>query len=320
MQKSEIKMTNKSAKEIIFTFALSFSTLIFTFSIFPSLVSASSVYIDAKHKEVFVGDTIMFSVRIDSEDKSINAIEGNILLDYSTDSTSLVDINTAGSSFSLWPGKPLPSANNTSISFVGGSPNGFSSKDGVVFNIVLRFIDVGQVALTPNNLSVYLNDGTGTKDEASVKGLIIDVLPRVAGSKPVDDWSTQVLGDKTPPEPFKVYLGQDETVFDGKRFISFVATDLQSEISHYEVVESGLPPVRSETTYVLLNQSGPVEVTVVAYDSAGNMRESVYTPEQSYLTLIVIVAFALVLILVSFALLVRREMKKNDSIQKSEVS
>src|SRR3989338_10559720 len=105
--------------------------LIFTLVAFflPYSVFASNVYIDTSHPDFFAGDTIMFSVRVDSENKNINAVEGSILLDYLAGSASLTDINTAGSKFSLWPGKPLPSESNTRISFVGGTPDGLNSKD-----------------------------------------------------------------------------------------------------------------------------------------------------------------------------------------------
>ena len=111
--------------------------LVFSAIFLPYSAFASNVYIDTSHPDFFVGDTIMFSVRVDSENKNINAAEGSVLLDYLTESVSLIDINTSGSKFSLWPGKPLPSESNTSISFAGGSPGGFSSKDAIIFNIVL---------------------------------------------------------------------------------------------------------------------------------------------------------------------------------------
>src|SRR3989338_8944089 len=150
--------------------------LVFSAIFLPYSVFASNVYIDTSRPDFFVGDTIMFSVRVDSENKNINAVEGNVLLDYLAEAVSLIDINTAGSKLSLWPGKPLPSESNTSISFAGGTPGGFSSKDAIIFNIVLKLQKVGQITLTPNNFSVYLNDGNGTKDEISVKNLVIDVL------------------------------------------------------------------------------------------------------------------------------------------------
>jgi len=296
-------------------FKSSFFILIFTFSIFPLSASASTAYIDAQHSEFFEGDTIMFSVRVDSENKNINAVEGNVRLDYITESVSLVDVNTAGSKFSLWPGKPLPSENNTSISFAGGIPLGLNSKDAIIFNIVLKLQEVGQITLTPNNFSVYLNDGKGTKDEVSVKNLVIDVLPKKLASQAVDDWNTITSNDTTPPEPFLIYLGQEGSVFDGKKFLSFSTTDTQSGIAYYEVIEGDLPPVRSNGTYILREQDKSVKVTIIAYDTSGNFKKEVYNPKYSYfnfknIAIIIVIIFAI------FLFVIYKKRKKNGLIQK----
>src|SRR3989344_2951573 len=246
MEKSKIKMIDKNSKiNLPILFALSFSILIFSFSIFPSFVSASTVYIDTGRPDFFVGDTILFSVRVDSLNKDINAVEGDVVMDYGAESASLLDINTAGSRFSLWPTNPSPSESNTSISFAGGSPGGLNSKDAIIFNIVLKLQKEGQVTLTPTNLSVYLHDGKGTKDAVSVRNLVIDVVPKRPDSQSVDDWSSLIASDTTPPEPFDIYAGQEGSVYDGKKFLSFSTTDTQSGIAYYEVIEGTLPPIRS---------------------------------------------------------------------------
>lgn len=251
--------------------------LVFSAIFLPGSVFASNVYIDTSHQEFFVGDSIMFNIRIDSENKNINAVEGSVLLDYPTDSVSLIDINTSGSKFSLWPGKPLPSVSNTSISFAGGSPGGLYSKDAVIFNVVLKLQKTGQIVLTPENINVYLNDGKGTKDKVNVKNLVVNVLPSKSDPQPIDDWNNLISNDKTPPEPFEIYAGQEGSVFDGKKFLSFSTIDKQSEVAYYEVIEGDLPPVRSSDTYVLQEQNKSVKVTVIAYDTAGNARKSVYS-------------------------------------------
>lgn len=265
----------------------------------PSVALASSVYVDTTRSEFFVGDTILFSVRIDSEGKNINAAEGELLLDHAANVASLTDITTSGSAFSLWPRKPLPSERNTRISFAGGSPGGLISKDAIMFTVVLKLQEPGQIALSPDNIGVYLHDGKGTRDSVRVKDFIINVLPKKPGAEAVDDWNTVVLNDKTPPEPFEVYLGQETSVFDGKKFLSFSTTDAQSGISHYEVREGNLLPIRSNETYVLQDQYGPVKVTVIAYDSAGNARESVYTSATyaAYSTTMIPIGIILIVIL-----------------------
>ena len=292
--------------------------LVFSAIFLPYSVFASNVYIDTNHQDFFVGDTVMFSIRIDSENKNINAVEGSVVLDYLAESASLVGINTAGSGFSLWPDKPLPSENNTSISFVGGTSLGLNSKDAIIFNFVLKMQEVGQITLVPNNFSVYLNDGKGTKDKVRVENFVIDVLPERPNSQSVDDLSSLISNDRTPPEPFEIYLGQEKSVFDGKEFLSFSTTDKQSGVAYYEVIEGDLPPVRSDSTYILREKDKSVIVRVIAYDLAGNMRESVYTysptsDDVSYLIIIVFVILILILVYVIY----KKRNKKRKSFPKN---
>src|SRR3989344_9146332 len=298
---------NKSFNKKIY-FILVFSAIFLPYSVF-----ASNIYIDASRPDFFVGDTIIFSVRVDSENKNINAVEGEVLLDHAADAVSLTNINTSGSKFSLWPGKPLPSVSNRSIFFAGGSPGGLNSKDEIVFNIVLKLEEVGPITLTPNNIYVYLNDGKGTKDTVSVKNLAIDVLPKKPDSQSVDDWDNLISNDKTPPEPFEIYLGQEGSVFDGKKFLSFVATDEQSDIAYYEVRENDLPPVRSGNTYVLQEQNKSVRVTIIAYDSAGNTRESIYISAYSFSSPNYVIYFVIIIFVILLVLIFRKMQKiKNE--------
>ncbi len=294
----------------IYLFILAFSTILL-----PGSALASSVSISTNHSEFFVGDTILFSVRIDSEGKNINTVEGKVLLDHAADAVSLTDINTSGSQFSLWPVKPLPSERNTNISFVGGSPGGFISKDATIFNIVLTLQETGQIALSLDNIVVYISDGKGTKDEVRVKDLSITVLPKKSGTQSADDWRTIMSNDTTAPEPFEVYAGQESSVFDGKKFLSFNTTDAQSGVSYYEVIEDNLSPIRSNGTYVLQEQNKPVKVKVVAYDSAGNARESVYhspapTPAPYSVSYSVIMALIGIIILMVVVFKKMRKVRK----------
>ncbi|MFT5179735.1 MAG: hypothetical protein ACI8V7_000367 [Candidatus Paceibacteria bacterium] len=291
--------------------------LVFIAIFLPSSVLASTVYISTNHSEFFVGDSIVFSVRIDSEGKDINAVEGEVLLDHAVDAVFLTNINNSDSAFSIWPKKPLPSERNERISFIGGVPSGLVAKDATIFSVVFKLEKTGQIALSPKNIEVYLNDGKGTKDEVSIKNMIVDVLPKKSDAQSVDDWNNLISNDKTAPEPFEIYLGQEDSVFDGKKFLSFNTTDKQSGISYYEVLESNLPPVRSNDTYILQEQDKPVKVTVNAYDSAGNVRESVYNPKHSYLNL-VIIGIPVLLLLVTLVFIVAKKRKKKKEKKKKK--
>ena len=207
---------------------------------------------------------------------------------------------------------------NTRISFTGGSPGGFVSTDAIIFNIALKFNKTGLVSLSPNNTAVYLHDGKGTTDEVSVRDIFINVLPREPNTDPVDDLSVIISNDTVPPEPFEIFLGQDDTVFDGKKFLSFNTIDKQSGISYYEVYEGNLPLVRSENTYILKEQRKPVEVIVIAYDDAGNSRKAVYSPAPdttAYLNIAGLIG-AVLLSIILFILIFRMVFKKKRKVIK----
>ena len=281
----------------IYFFILAFSALLLPHSIF-----ASTAYIDTNHSEFFVGDTMLFSVRINSENKDINTVEGEVSLDYSAGAVSLTDINTAGSKFSLWPGKPLPSEHSARISFTGGSPGGFVSKDAIVFNIVLKLQKTGQIILSPNNIGVYLNDGKGTKDEVSAKDLIINILPKKPDAQSADDWGAIISNDKTAPEPFEIIVGKDPSIFNGQYFISFFTTDAESGVAYYEVQEGKRDFIRTESPYLLQDQTLSGIIKVKAVDKAGNERTTELAPVPGipYKTYLIWTIVALVILAMVF--------------------
>ena len=59
---------------------------------FPYSVFASTIYIQTARTEFFVDDTILIDVKVDSEDKEINTVEGNINLKYLPESILVKDI------------------------------------------------------------------------------------------------------------------------------------------------------------------------------------------------------------------------------------
>lgn len=171
----------------------------------------------------------------------------------------------------------MPSERNTRISFTGGSPGGFISQDAIVFNVVLKLQKIGQIALSPNNIGVYLNDGKGTKDEVRVKNLVIDILPKKSDSQSVDDWSSVIANDTTLPDFIEAILSRDPYLFDNQYFVSFFAADKGSGVAYYEIKEGGLDFVRAESPYLLQDQSLKGIIQIKAVDKAGN--ESAITPE-----------------------------------------
>lgn len=247
-------------------------------ALLPHSAFASRIYFETDRADFFVGDTVLVSVRVDTGGKDINTVEGTVRLDYQGNDIAITNINTAGSLFSLWPNKPLPSDDNTSVSFVGGSPGGLLADDAVLFNLALRLYAPGPLTLSPHAMGVYLHDGKGTKDKVSAQDFTITVAPETDGVPVTDDLGTLLTQDKTPPAAFEPMMGRDPALFENRYFLSFFTTDAESGITHYEVQEGDGLFVQAESPYALQDQTlrGPIRVKAV--DRAGNEKVVEFKP------------------------------------------
>ncbi|MBI4128016.1 MAG: hypothetical protein HY459_03000 [Parcubacteria group bacterium] len=118
----------------------------------------------------------------------------------------------------------------------------------------------------------------------------------------------QVLKDSTPPEPFEAQVGTVPTLYEGKRFISFAATDATSGIDHYEIREGSSAWRVVVSPFVPADQSFKQGIEVRAIDKAGNERIAVVAPPEAQLTFVDTagIVVAVVVLLLIFYLWKRR--------------
>jgi hypothetical protein len=233
--------------------------------VFPLISFAMSIDVEKPQEDIRVGDVVILNVFINTDGKEINVLDGEIKI---TGAYEIKSLSTAGSVFNLWPVKPTHSGQT--ISFVGGTPAGVAGSQLKVFSIALQPLDSQGITFSSENLSIFLNDGSGTRVVAEKMNKNITVLTSSGESK--NGLDKIILEDKTLPEEFEILIGKEENLFDGKYFASFYATDNQSGINRYEVLEDGYDWVVSENTYVLRNQNIKGEIAVKAIDNAGNVR------------------------------------------------
>jgi hypothetical protein len=150
-----------------------------------------------------------------------------------------------------------------------------------VFTIALTPVASGKITLTVKGTSVaYKNDGKGTKIPVPETPLYIIAEPPASEEEvaknpslePENHLAEMILTDSKLPESFKIDLGHDPALYDGKYFISFYSTDADSGVNRYEVQEDGGTIIRSGNVYVLRNQNLNGVVKVYAIDNAGNTR------------------------------------------------
>ncbi len=294
--------------KIVCAMWVGFMSLVLSF--FAPVVNAAELYSTTATKQVQVGDTVVVDVRLNTEGKQLNAVEGVVHLHGGV--AKVLDISTGGSVLSIWPRSPeaQTTSGGVDISFTGGVPGGFSQSDALLFKVAVTPEKPGKIILQPDQIVSYENDGQGTKILTSTSSLTLIVSE--GGGASSNSWEQTVASDTVPPEPFTISLGQDFSVYDNKKFISFNTTDAGSGVDHYEVAEGTGAPIRAESPYVLRNQNAR-RITVTAYDKAGNAQLAILnlTSQRLVSSLIVYVGIVLgvLCILIVLVYIVKRKKK-----------
>lgn len=278
----------------------------------PAVTNASTVYVESSKSTISVGDTAIITVKVNAEGAVLNTVEGEVSVKSTTGGGVVVqEFSLANSSFGLWPRTPSLSKDGNLISFVGGVPGGFSIEGATLFKIIVEAKKEGTITIAPQNMVTYANDGKGTKVPVKQKPISIKIDASKQGVPASNEWNDVIASDVTPPEDFIVVIGQDSTLFDGKKFAFFSSLDNQSGISHYEVSEDGAPVVRSGSTYVLKNQSDSVKLTVTAYDKANNKKTANYPVSESMLGSVSwLSVIVVVLLIVVIRFIIKKILKK----------
>ncbi len=293
----------KNTIKSVLVIALLFATV-------PGFVSAISVQLETAKKTIAVGDTAVVTIKVSSEGVVYNTIEGNVVLN---GGVAVSEFSLANSAFGLWPRTPSLSEEGRVVSFVGGVPGGFDINGATLFKIIVQAREEGVAKITPEDFAAYVNDGKGTKVSMKGKGVELQVVKSTSAT-PNDEWQNIISADKKAPEDFIVVLGQDQNLFEGKKFAFFSAIDNQSGISHYEVSENDTDAVRSGSTYVLQDQENDVELHVTAIDKAGNKKVAEFSSAEGFFTNVSwgFVAIVVLIILVLYVLFKRRRVNKTD--------
>ncbi|MBL8031685.1 MAG: hypothetical protein JNK33_05175 [Candidatus Doudnabacteria bacterium] len=280
-----------------------------TLSFYAPVAKAAELYSTAATKQVQVGDTVVVDVRLNTEGKQLNAVEGVVHVQGGV--AKVLDISVGGSALTIWPRPPVAqvTAEGVDIWFTGGVPGGFAESDALLFKVVVVPEKSGKIILQPEQVVSYENDGQGTKVLASTSSFTLSVVE--GDGTNTNSWEQAVTSDTVSPEPFTITLGQDNSVYDNKKFISFNTTDAGSGVDHYEVAEDASAPIRAESPYVLREQ-GARRVTVTAYDKAGNAQLATLNlpPEHLASTLIVYVGIALGVLCILIVLVYRAKRQK----------
>ena len=248
------------------------------------------------------GDDFMIGLRLRSEGESLNAIQAELSI---TPNLSVLGIEDGGSIITIWNEHPrVPSNENSSLVFAGIIPGGYEGEDGSILRFKMRAKTAGPATVSLANYGVLKNDGLGSGASTTIKSLVFEIEPRFGSSTSIESQ------DRLPPEPFTPQISKDESIFEGRYFLTFHTADKQSGIDYYEVLEvspTNQPPEGStdwqtaESPYELKDQGLSSDIYVRAFDRAGNFivtklpaQNSVLFSKKSILPAMLLLGFLLV--------------------------
>lgn len=273
--------------------------MVLVFGLYHS-ANASVFSVNTNISEVKTGGLVTATVLLDSESKSINTIEGDLVYD----NISLVAerVNIGNSFISFWVEKPTV-LNKGRIHFSGIVPGGLTMANSEVFSVVFRGQNTGDSKIEIDNALIYLSDGLGTQDKTSVKNKILGIVK--SDTNEIEKLDNT---DTVPPQSFKITRTKDASLFDGKYFIVFSSQDKGTGINHYNVCEYTTKDcIISDSPYLLKYQNPFYRIIVRAYDANGNMEEVILTSP----ILIMLIIVLILVLLKSFMYIHYRYFKKN---------
>jgi hypothetical protein len=259
-----------------------FSSLIITlffiiFLLTAKNVLASELRLEKNSKNITVGDTVSVDVIINTEGELVNVVEGDINISNNLDLIDIKELSSADSVLSQWVRSPSWLKKDNTISFIGGLPGGFNQKTATLFRIYFTAKAAGQIILSPNNVKVYANDGLATPIGVHFTPLNITINEQDSFLVE-DELQAVVTKDFKSPTNINIDLGQDESLFDGQKFINISALDIESGVAYFEVKEGNRASIKTSNAYVLQNQDKLEPLVIFAFDKAGNVSKKILTP------------------------------------------
>ena len=216
-----------------------------TLSVEPPLGSAES--------------TIELPVVFSADGESVNVVEGTITV---PEGITIEAIDTSNSAFPLFASGPTYELGSRTIEFTAGAPLGINTDAvALVFVIHARSTFEGVYEFT-STASAYESDGSGTKIAVITNPAQLSVGAK--GSVQVDALP------KGAPQALVAEIGKDDSLFNGKWFVTFFGGSQGSPVEYYEVREGWWrTPKQADRYYVLEDQNLRTSIWVSAVDANG---------------------------------------------------
>lgn len=246
------------------------------------------------------GSPILLPVVFTAGDESVNVVEGSIAI---PEGMTIEHLDTSGSAFPLFASGPTYMPSSHTVEFTAGSETGIGAHEvALVFVIQARAEREATYEVSPGVIAAYASDGAGTKVAVAARTAHVSIGPK--GGVQVDALP------KGAPRALLAEIGKEDSLFEGKWFLTFFGGTHGAPIERYEVREGWWRfPVSADRYYVLKDQARRTTLFVTAIDTNGN-RTSVLVPP-AYPWAERAVLFAIALIAAVAAYLLMRRLRKN---------
>lgn len=276
--------------------------LVVLFFVFPFSVSSALLYMDPSEGMISSDQMFTVDIRVDNQDQCVNVFD--VKIKYPFDEVEIVTVSRGKSILSLWVEEPAIDHKNGEVTFIGGIPGGYCGRVSgdpnltnvlatLVFQPLNQDFSSDKIEIYFNDdTSVLLSDGLGVEAEIDLLGAVYDTGENATVL--AEEWLDILRQDERPPVAFDIELMKEESVFDGNYFVVFSTTDKGSGLKHYEVKEEDIDRqgfvrgrdkeasfIRTESPYLLKDQTLNSRITVKAVDNAGNERLAWYEPDES---------------------------------------
>ena len=277
----------------------------------PTVAQAAEFFFTTNIDTVLVGDVVTVQAVL-ATDIPVNAIEGEVVV--SPEQFSINKIYTGSSVISFWIHHPKERSRQT-VSLSGITPGGFSGAKETVIELELLAERPGTSTITFANMRLLAHDGLGSDVAHEKQSLVFHVSDRRS-----EESAQGPSIDTDAPLSFTPIITADPELFEGKKVLIFTTQDKQTGVEAYYVREYRsrfgrfLSTWREvESPYILADQLQQSFIDIKAVDKVGNERVVSIVPEhaeQSTKGLVLIFAFAVMVIILLFTIRLRRRLSR----------
>jgi hypothetical protein len=239
------------------------TALMLTTCLFGTEAFAATIHFEQPSDVVQVGDVVRVAVLLNTEGKTINAVEAEVT--YGTEEMVLKEIRDGDSIVNFWVEAPK-STEPGKVRLSGVTPGGITGRDLNLLTLEFETKKEGVGSVLLEHVQVLLHDGLGTPLETTVVPLSFNIV----GQSTVSSVSTDYI-DVEPPEAFLPVITTDPDVFEGRHFLVFDTEDKGVGIDFYQVKEGEYGSYENATSpYEIKDQSLTKKLYVRAVDKSGN--------------------------------------------------